>query len=191
MNQLVRFNSLYKDRIHADLDGLNFNENNVRSYVLHLGEIFVNPALFNSFLQPLNDATYNDVNATMADKREVLKGILETLVKKEDGFRTRLTAQVEKLNSEVEFVELLNNFFKNPTPKGWTAVYQSVGQRFADRSLFGQGVSDAWDVWNVKLSALDQFDIAFAFDIADTSSQMRCDLGAFLAANLQIKNFNY
>lgn len=188
-NPLVAFNKLYRDSIHADLDGLNFVEANVRNYVAQLSNIFSNNAgLINTFLQPLLAPAYTNVNATMADKRQILKGILESLVAKEANFRTRLESQVEKLNAETTFVETLNLFFTNPTPTGWKRVYSSVGQRLNDRSLFGADVSAAWDVWDTKLGNLDDFDIAF--DLA-SGTQLRSDLGTFLATNLQPKNFNY
>ena len=187
-NPLKAFNKLYQDSIHADLNSLNFVENEIRSYIAQLGSIFSNPALFNAFLQPLNESAYNDVNASLADKRYILQGILESLVTKEQSLRTRLEVQIKKTNAEVDFVERLNQFFTNPTPTGWKNVYTSVGERFSDRSLFSEQVSVAWDVWNAKISQLDTIDIAF--DLAQ-GERLRHDLGTFLATNLQIKNFNY
>lgn len=187
-NPLKAFNSLYRDSIHADLNSLNFVESEIRSYIAQLGSIFSNPALFNAFLQPLNEPAYNDVNTSLADKRYILQGILESLVTKEQSLRTRLEVQIKKTNDEVDFVERLNQFFTNPTPTGWKNVYTTVGERFSDRSLFGENVTVAWEVWNAKISQLDVFDIAF--DLAK-GERLRSDLGIFLATNLQIKNFNY
>lgn len=185
-NVLVEFDDLYRDGINRDLKGSLFVEEKLRQYVQKLANIFNMPQQFGALLNPLNQSDYTF--GSEAEKRNVIKGVLETLVSKHDGWRSRLESKVVSENLETTFQETIANFLKNPTTKNWKTCFAAVNDRLANQALYGPKVESAWRFWADQFNGLDEYDLGFEMAVG---TQMHTDFLVWLRNNLNIKDFNY
>lgn len=172
------------EAIERDIDDMNYSKVRTLGHIADLNAIFESK-VFSAFSDPIYRSDWDELNS--AEQTQRIREVLTSMVSKKERIMENVRAFQEKIITRVSLDERIQNFFNTPTLKAWNELSTGLEERFADATLFGPGVLDAFRGWSEKITG-DGDELMFAMEF---NLSHRFDFGSFLHQNFKIKNFNY